>query len=105
MAYDFAEEIVLANAAGWLPQDAAVTTPGPRNDSFETGKVVCTEDRSGDVGLGEPSSTDIMNSILRGKSEDDFINNVACNRTEICKMSTDGFVSLLVNFDTLENGF
>lgn len=105
MAYDFAEAIVLANAAGWLPQGAGPTISGPGNDSVETGKVVCTEDRSGDVGLGEPSSTDIMNSILRGKTEDDFVNNVACNRTEICKMSTDGFVSLLVNFDVPENEF
>jgi hypothetical protein len=104
MAYDFAEAIVFANAAGWLHQEAGLTISIARNES-ETGKVVCMQDRSGYVGLGEPSSTDIMNSILRGKTEDDFVNNVACNRTEICKMSTDGFVSSLVNFDVPENGF
>ncbi|KAF1981021.1 SGNH hydrolase [Aulographum hederae CBS 113979] len=107
MAYDMAEAMVLVNAIGWLPPntDSQAAEPDDQDSlkkaaaagsiqqsgaANEVPKVVCTEDRSQSVGQGAPNSKGILDAIFRGKTKEKFVNDVACKKKEICKMSTNG---------------
>jgi hypothetical protein len=121
IAYDFAETIIfgmaanliqtaspanVSEAADQLDQESGGVSgvgevsggilggTGPATSTNGTDTVVCTQDKSGDNGQGAPSSDEIMASILRGYTDEDmFIASIACNHTEICKLSIDGTVS------------
>jgi hypothetical protein len=120
MAYDIAEAIVLAEAeygvgkpvklSGKTPNANIVsrnTTGGQKTNRDgtlirrDTGIPIetpnCTQPRSAKDAIinAQPSGDDIMASILRGyASQDEFIQQIACNATAICKMSLDGLVRI-----------
>jgi hypothetical protein len=53
--------------------------PNPK----KSGKFVCTQKRPD----GAPSGEDILEAVFQGMSQDDWLNKIGCNTTEICRRS------------------
>lgn len=107
MAFDFAEAIVWAYGLEWATSSGASTPlPGPPSppgtDDKNVGVVICEQYRSWGNSQGEPTTDEIMKSILRNyNDEDEFISKAACNVTEICKWANNGFVCSPTGTDIL----
>lgn len=69
--------------------DGVQESPGVTISENEENKLVCHDEEGGqDI----PGKGDIVNSITRGPSLNDFAEKIACNATEICKWSEEGTV-------------
>ncbi|KAF2801944.1 uncharacterized protein BDZ99DRAFT_552221 [Mytilinidion resinicola] len=101
IALNFVEHMAMAALMGWFrdPSSNGVDSQPPArpgdNDTLVVDKVTCNQEFQYFTGQGMPTKEDILKSILRGASMDDFITKVACNASEICKWAVDGVVSLL----------
>lgn len=102
IAHDVAEALVYARGYGlFRTRENAWGTTTKRSLPSPSGSIIKRGVKGGILNCHErdfypkkqPVKEDIRASFLQGLQLDDFIEKIACNRTEMCKISQDGVVS------------